>query len=124
MGADGLPHELYGLPAREISVMRPVGQGHGLGSLGLLLWDQERRFGPRKDRHILARNLAERAGQHGPLVGLAGDGGDAEQLTVGLGQEVGQADSIVNVRADVGVQKKLCGHYSPLARCMMSIANT
>src|SRR6266702_1264093 len=80
MGTNGLAQKLHGLTTRKRGVVVPLMQRASL-------------------RHIWL-----------PLRSFAGDRRNAEQLARGLGQQIGKAERIVDVAADVGIQQELYGH--------------
>ncbi len=105
MLANGLAHEFDGCATGKVRRVGPAGQGSSLGHGGLALGNQQRLRCAGEDGHILPRSPAEGAGQLGPLHRLAGDRGDAQQFTLRLRQQIGQTERVVDVTADVGVEK-------------------
>ena len=76
----------------------------------LALFALERSLGAGVDGNVgPAGGGTQRAAQGGALRRLAGDGGDAEQLALRLGEEVGEGHGVVDVGADVGVEEEF-GH--------------
>lgn len=60
---------------------------------------------PRHNGHLPPGGPADGVGHRRPFFRLAAHGGDAQQVTLGLFQQIGQADGVVNIPADVCVQQ-------------------
>jgi hypothetical protein len=77
----------------------------GLRCLWLLLRSQQWMLHTGKNGDVFPGHFTEHTGKHCPLLSFAGDRRNAEQLALGLGQQVGQAERIIDVAADVGIQQ-------------------
>ncbi|OPZ77621.1 MAG: hypothetical protein BWY77_01664 [bacterium ADurb.Bin431] len=76
----------------------------------MLLFNDERIFCSRKDRYFSTRRTANHAGELCPFDSLAGHCGDAEQIALRVSQKVGQADGIIDVHTDIGVEQNFFSH--------------
>ena len=85
--------------------MRPARQHRGLLCNFLTLLTLQRMVCAGVNRYLFAGCLAQKAGKRGPLFGLACDCADPQQLTVRVREEVGQADGIIHVSADVSIEQ-------------------
>ena len=104
VGADGVAQKADGAAGRECGVVGPAVERGGLRCQRLARRDEQRPRRAGKDGHVFARCPADGAGQHGAFLRLAADGGDAQQFALRLGQQVSEADGIVDIAADVGVE--------------------
>src|SRR6266568_6176947 len=110
MGTNGLAQKLHGLTTRKRRIVVPLMQRAGLRRIWLPLRSQQRVLNTGKDGDVFPGHFTERTGKHRPLLSFAGDRGNAEQLARGLGQQIGKAERIVDVAADVGIQQELYRH--------------
>jgi hypothetical protein len=85
----------------------PVIEGRLLGDVRLLLLSQKGGFGSGPHRHVIpSGGFAQSVGKHGPLGSPATDGADAQKVASTFGQKVRKTKRIVDVRADIRVQKQ------------------
>ena len=113
---DRAAEELDRRAGGEVGAVRPVypavaAERLRLGREGLALLDEQGQRRSRVDRHVAARRAAEGARDRGAPLGLAAHRGDAGQLGAALGEEVREAEGIVDVAADVGVQEDALGRH-------------
>ena len=57
------------------------------------------------DRHLSAGVAAQHTRQPGPQIGRGGHRGDPKQLAASLSEEIRQADGVVDVVPDIGIDE-------------------
>lgn len=97
-------HELDGLAWRKVFLVWPCPQGCSLLGYPLLLRHEQRVVAAGKYRHLSSSDLADGARQPGTFHRLARNRRDAEQLALGLRQQVRQTNRVIDITADVGVE--------------------
>ena len=122
--ADRAPEELDRRAGREVSTVRPSdpaigGERFGLGRAGLALLREQGQRRSRVDRHVLPRGAAECARDRGSPFGFAAHRRDAGKLAAATGEQVREAECVVDVAADVRVEENAfrgCRHGTSLPR--------
>src|SRR5512140_846500 len=90
--------------------MIPGAKRLGLLGAGLFLLNHQRTLRSRIDGDVASGSPANRAGQHGSLFRFAGNGRYSEQVAMGVEKQIGKADRVVDISADVGIEKNFCRH--------------